>query len=76
MLIAYLKDADPYSVRMKAFLTRRNIEFEQRDASDLPAGLQAPQLFKDEVCIGDLERVSSLELQGILDEVLREDHPL
>lgn len=65
----YTKSADPYSVRLKAFLKNRNIAYEEKDASEADPSWSIPQVVVDGNSVGDLEAVSSAELRGCLHEL-------
>lgn len=80
-IIAYVKPADPYSMRMLEFLRRKGVSFTKKVVTEEDAALyqefvettgeiEPPILVINGNVIGDYERVTSLELQGKLDDYL------
>lgn len=69
---------DPYSARARALLTSKRVAFEERplpkhmsDMLQLTGSTEAPQIVINGVAVGGYEKLSSLELRGELDKLLR-----
>lgn len=81
-IVAYVKPADPYSMRLLEFLRRKNVSFTkkvvtQEDSEiyqefvEVTGEIEPPILVVDGTVIGDYEQVTSLDLQGKLDDYFR-----
>jgi len=78
-IVVYVKPVDPYSMRMLEFLRRKNVSFTKKlitedDAEaysefiEATGQMELPVLVVDGTVIGDYELVTSLDLQGKLDD--------
>ncbi len=80
-IVAYVKPADPYSMRLLEFLRRKNVSFTKKIVSEddpdlyqefvtVTGEVDPPILVIGGEVIGDYERVTSLDLQGKFDDYL------
>lgn len=76
-VIIFTKKADPYSVRAKAFLDAKRVNYIEKVLPEFASELrslcgteQTPQIFINDVHIGSFDALGSLELRGELDRLL------